>query len=155
MSQGVWASSDEALSCADTRKHHEDYRVPQSLFDRLAQFDAAMLASGRPAVPGEERRAIQLTNSVNPDAGRGFDWLVPEAASTAKIIHHEQSADFMMFAFEDRSLLVLLQTGYVYSVASCNADSLGKVQVWLKTHDIVSGTQPGSAAANQPFDVSG
>ncbi|WP_439126206.1 MAG: hypothetical protein ACNJA3_27960 (plasmid) [Pseudomonas rhizophila] len=129
--------------------------MPQSLFDRLALFDAAMLASGRPAVAAEERRAIQLTNSVNPEAGRGFDWLVPEAASTAKIIHHEQSADFLMFAFDDRSLLVLLQTGFVYSVASCNADSLGKVEAWLKTHSIASGAPAGLAAANQPFDVSG
>ncbi len=128
--------------------------MPQSLFDRLAQFDASMLASGRPLVPGEERRAIQLTNAVNPDAGRGFDWLVPEAASTAKIIHHEQSADFMLFAFDDRSLLVLLQTGFVFSVASCNADSLGKVKAWLKSHNIASGA-PGGPAANQPFDVSG
>jgi hypothetical protein len=127
--------------------------VPQSLFERLAQFEAAILASGLPSVPGEERRAIQLTNSVNPEAGRGFDWLVPEAASSAKIIHHEQSADFMVFAFDDRSLLVLLQSGFVYSVASCNADCLSKVQAWLKSHDIVSSPQAGPAAANQTFDV--
>lgn len=129
--------------------------MTQSLFERLAQFDAAMLESGRPSVPSEERRAIQLTNSINPEAGRGFDWLLPEAARTAKIIHHEKSADFMMFGFNDRSLLVLLQTGFVFSVANCNVQSLGKVEAWLKSHDIVSGTWAGLAAANQPFDVSG
>jgi len=126
--------------------------VPQSLFERLAQFDAAMLASGRPSVPGEDRRAIKLTNSVNPEAGRGFDWLVPEAASTAKIIHHEDSAEFMVFAFDDRSVLVLLQTGFVFSVASGTTASLGKIKAWLESHNIAHGPFSGPSAANQPFD---
>jgi hypothetical protein len=127
--------------------------VPQSLFDRLAQFDAAMLASGQSSVPGEERRAIQLTNSVNPEAGRGFDWLLPEAAGTAKMIHHEESAEFMVFAFDDRSVLVLLQTGFVFSVASGNSVSLGKIKAWLEGHNIVHGPSSGPTATNQSFDL--
>lgn len=108
-----------------------------SLFEHLALVDATMLASSRPPVPAQERRAIKLTHSVDPEAGRGFDWLMPEAANSAKFIHHEQSADFTLFVFDDRSVLVLLSTGYVYSVASGNPDSVQKISAWLASHNIV------------------
>ncbi|MNJ71999.1 hypothetical protein D3C77_686060 [compost metagenome] len=103
-------------------------------------------------MPAKERRAILLAQLVNPDAGRGFDWLVPEAVNSAKFIHYEQSADFSLFVFDDRSVLVLLSTGFVYSVASGNPHSLVKISEWLASHNIVSTITGAQPAASHLFN---
>lgn len=128
---------------------NEDCGLASSLFDRLSQIDATILASDRPPLPPIMRRAILLAQAVNPGEGRGIDWLVPEATSTAKFIHHEQAADFTVFVFDDRSVLVVLRTGFFYAVASGNAESVSKLSAWLASHNIVTpapGMQPATTS---------
>lgn len=132
--------------------HPKECCVSKSLFEHLAMIDAANVASNRVDVLPQDRRAILLANQVNPSSGRGFDWLVMQAASVAKFIHLEQSADFTLFVFEDRSVLVLLSSGHVFSVANGAVDSLQKVARWLASHSIVPAPPSLPAAANQPFD---
>jgi len=116
----------------------EGFGLATSLFDHLVHLDATMLASDRPSVPPLMRRAILLAQAVIPGAGRGLDWLVTESTRTAKFIHHEQAADFLLFVFDDRSVLVVLSTGFFYAVASGNAESVEKLSAWLASHKIVT-----------------
>ncbi|MCU9527475.1 hypothetical protein [Pseudomonas mosselii] len=104
------------------------------MFEWLVQIDATILSSDRPPLPPMERRAILLAQAVNPGEGRGFDWLVPESTNTAKFIHHEHVSDFTVFVFDDRSVLVVLGTGFFYAVANGDSLSVATISDWLTSH---------------------
>lgn len=110
--------------------------MSNGFFEYLAKVDATLLSSGRPVIPPAERQSILITGQVNPEEGRGFDWLVPEAHSKAKFIHAEGGGGFACFIFDDRSILILLQSGHVYALPSATDNNIKKIEAWLLSHHI-------------------
>ncbi|MBJ2214051.1 MULTISPECIES: hypothetical protein [Pseudomonas] len=110
--------------------------MSNGFFEYLAKVDATLLSSGRPVIPPAERQSILITGQVNPEEGRGFDWLVPEAHSKAKFIHAEGGGGFACFIFDDRSILILLQSGHVYALPSATDSNIKKIEAWLLSHHI-------------------
>lgn len=102
----------------------------------LSKIDAAMISSGRPAVRPAERLSLGLAAQVAPLEGRGFDWLLEQAMSCAKHVYLQPAGDFAGFVFIDRSVLILLQSGYLYAVPSAVTSNLSKIDAWLTTHGV-------------------
>lgn len=106
------------------------------LADRLAKYELVLNKPGRPETAPAERFALSLCRQLDPDSGLGFDWILAQAQNKAKYIHLEQSADFAVFIFLDRSILVLLQSGYTFAVPSGTPSNIMAIENWLLTHGI-------------------
>lgn len=104
--------------------------------DYLSRIEDVLLEMNLPPVAPADRKALQFAARVSPQNGFGFDWLVAEAAPKAKHVYLHSDADFIGFVFLDRSVLVLLQSGYLYAVPSAVDVSLRKIEGWFLSHGI-------------------
>ena len=105
----------------------------------LSRIEDVILEMNLPPVAPADRQALRLAGRVSPQNGYGFDWLVAEAVPRSKHVYLHSDADFMGFVFIDRSVLVLIQSGYLYAVASAGEINLRKIDDWFLSHGIQLG----------------
>ena len=102
----------------------------------LSRIEDVILEMNLPPVAPADRQALRLAGRVSPQNGYGFDWLVAEAVPRSKHVYLHSDADFMGFVFIDRSVLVLIQSGYLYAVPSAGEINLRKIDDWFLSHGI-------------------
>jgi len=104
--------------------------------DYLSRIEDVILELNLPPVSPADREALRLAGQVSPQNGYGFDWLVAEAVPKSKHVYLHSETDFIGFVFIDRSVLVLLQSGYLYAVPSAGETNLCKIDDWFRSHGI-------------------
>lgn len=110
-----------------------------SLFQvNLTLNDTFLQVTADPSIPARERVAFKLATQVTPEPFSEFnlDWLLKEATGQAKYVRLEPAAELAVFTFEDRSILVVLQTGMLYAVPTGSSENVRKVIEWLKEQGI-------------------